>query len=120
MDGVALTVSPERFDELVDRALGQIPPQLLDQVENCVVIVEDEPDAEYGDVLGYYDGIPLSERDGQYTGALPDRILIFRGPLCRMVRDEDELVQEVRITVWHEVAHFFGLDDDDLDDLGYA
>ena len=117
---MALTVSPERFDELVDAALAQIPSELLDLVENCVVIVEAEPAPEYGDVLGFYDGIPLSERTSSYSGALPDRILIFSGPLLRMVADEDELVEEIRITVWHEVAHFFGIDDHELDDLGYA
>jgi len=115
-----LTVSPERFDELVDAALAQIPSELLDLVENCVVIIEDEPGLEYGDVLGFYDGIPLSERTSTYAGALPDRILIFSGPLQRMVADEAELIEEIRITVWHEVAHFFGIDDHELDDLGYA
>jgi predicted Zn-dependent protease with MMP-like domain len=115
-----LSVSHERFDELVDEALDGIPQHLFDLVENCALIVEEEPDAEHGDVLGYYDGTPLSERTSQYSGVLPDRILIFRGPLLRLVSSEAELVEEVRVTVWHEIAHFFGLDDDELDDLGYA
>ncbi len=117
---MALSVTPERFDELVDEALDQIPQQLFDLVENCALIVAEEPDPELGDVLGYYDGIPLSERTSQYSGVLPDRIMIFRGPLLRFVSSEAELVEEVRITVLHEVAHFFGIDDDELDDLGYA
>jgi predicted Zn-dependent protease with MMP-like domain len=117
---MALSVTPERFDELVDQALEEIPQQLFDLVENCALIVEEEPDPEFGDVLGFYDGTPLSERNSQYSGVLPDRILIFRGPLLRLVSSEDELVEEVRITVWHEIAHFFGIDDDELDDLGYA
>ena len=117
---MALSVTPERFEELVDVALAEIPQELFDMVENCALIVQEEPDRELGDVLGYYDGTPLSDRDSQYSGVLPDRILIFRGPLLRLVSSEDELVEEVRITVWHEIAHFFGLDDDELDDLGYA
>lgn len=117
---MALRVTDQRFEELVDVALAQIPAELLDQVENCALIIEDEPDPECGDVLGFYDGTPLSERTSQYSGVLPDRILIFRGPLLRMVASEDELVDEVRITVWHELAHYFGIDDDELDELGYA
>jgi predicted Zn-dependent protease with MMP-like domain len=117
---MAVTVSEEQFEALVDAALGAIPEQLLEQIENCVVLVQDEPEPELGDVLGYYDGIPLSQRGSYYSGALPDRILIYRGPLCRMVATEDELAEEVRITVWHEVAHYFGIDDHELDDLGYA
>ena len=117
---MALRVTDQRFEELVDVALAQIPAELLDQVENCALIIEDEPDPEYGDVLGFYDGTPLSERTSQYSGVLPDRILIFRGPLLRMVASEDELVDEVRIMVWHELAHYFGIDDDELDELGYA
>lgn len=117
---MALVVSPQRFEQLVDEALEQIPDQLFDLVENCALIVEEEPDAEMGDVLGYYDGTPLSDRTSQYSGVLPDRILIFRGPLLRLVSSEAELVEEIRITVWHEIAHFFGIEDDELDDLGYA
>ena len=117
---MALSVTPERFDELVDTALAEIPEELFDLVENCALIVAEEPEPEMGDVLGFYDGTPLSERTSQYSGVLPDRILIFRGPLLRLVESEDELVEEIRITVLHEVAHFFGIEDDELDDLGYA
>jgi predicted Zn-dependent protease with MMP-like domain len=117
---MALSVNPERFEELVDAALAEIPDKLFDLVENCALIIEDEPPAELAGVLGYYDGTPLSQRDSQYSGVLPDRILIFKGPLLRMVRSERELIEEVRITVLHEIAHFFGIDDDELHDLGYA
>lgn len=117
---MAVEADAEHFEELVDAALGAIPEELLAQVENCVVLIADEPESHYGDVLGYYDGIPLPQRTSQYSGALPDRILIFRGPLCRMVASEQELADQVRITVWHEMAHYFGIDDDDLDAWGYA
>lgn len=117
---MAVTMEPERFQELVHEALEQIPARFLGLLENCVVIIEDEPDPSDPQLFGYYDGIPLSERDSQYGGVLPDRILIFRGPLLRYCLDEAEVVEEVRITVWHEVAHFFGIDDHELDELGYA
>ncbi len=113
-------MSEERFGELVDAALDLIPERLASMVQNCVVVIEDrapEPDA---DLLGYYDGIPLSERDSWYSGVLPDRIVIFRDAILDICADEDEVVEEVRVTVWHEVAHYFGIDDDHLDELGYA
>lgn len=115
-----LSIPPERFEELVDAALAEVPEKLFDLVENCALIIEDEAPPELGDVLGFYDGTPLSHRDSQYSGVLPDRILIFRGPLLRMVHSERELIDEVRITVLHEIAHFFGIDDHELHDLGYS
>ncbi|MGB7963708.1 MAG: metallopeptidase family protein [Propionicimonas sp.] len=117
---MAVEMGDDRFDALVSDALDGVPARLLDLVENCVVIIEDEPDPGEPDLFGYYDGIPLSQRDSGYGAVLPDRIVIFRGPLLRHCLDEAEVVSEVRITVWHEVAHFFGIDDDQLDELGYA
>lgn len=117
---MTVELSPERFEELVHDALSEIPERFLGLLENCVLIIEDEPDPSDPQLFGYYDGTPLSQRTSQYGGVLPDRIVIFRGPLQRHCRDEAELVDEVRITVWHEVAHFFGIDDNHLDELGYA
>lgn len=117
---VAIQLSDAEFDGLVDDALDAIPEELAQLVSNCVVLVEAEPPEDEPDLLGLYDGIPLSERDSMYGGVLPDRIFIFRGPLLRMCHSKEEVVDEVRITVVHEVAHFFGIDDDRLDDLGYA
>ncbi len=117
---MAVAMDPARFEELVAEALEQIPARFRELVENCVVLIEDEPDPSDPELFGYYDGIPLSQRDSQYGVVLPDRISIFRGPLLRYCRDEHEVVEEVRITVWHEVAHFFGIDDHELDELGYA
>ena len=114
-------MSPERFDELVDQALDGIPDELASLVRNVVVLVEAEPPAEEPDLLGLYDGVALTDRTGmsEYVD-LPDRIFIYRGPLLDLCADEAELVEEVRITVVHEVAHHFGIDDDRLHDLGYA
>jgi len=116
-----LDVSEERFEDLVADALDLVPPGLMRQLSNVAVFIEAEPPpGEPADLLGLYDGVALTERDGWYaTGALPDRILIFRNPLLRMCQSEDELVDEVRITVVHEIAHHFGIDDASLHDLGY-
>jgi predicted Zn-dependent protease with MMP-like domain len=114
-------MDPERFVALVDRALDGIPDELARLVRNVVVLVEDEPpEDEPDDLLGLYDGVALTERDGTLTPQLPDRIFVFRLPLLEMCADEDELVDEVEITVVHEIAHHFGIDDDRLHDLGYA
>jgi predicted Zn-dependent protease with MMP-like domain len=114
-------MDPAAFDALVDRALDDIPDELAALVRNVVVLVEQEPpDGEPDDLLGLYDGVALTERDGTMGVELPDRIFIFRGPLLDMCESEQELVEEVRITVVHEIAHHFGIDDDRLHDLGYA
>jgi len=113
-------VSADDFEELVGEALDTIPPALARAMRNVVVMVEAEaPDGEPG-LLGLYEGIPLTQRDSWYAGVLPDRITIFRGPILRRCSTRAEVVEEVRITVVHEVAHHFGIDDDALDDLGYA
>ncbi len=111
----------DRFDELVDRALDGIPDELAALVRNVVVLVEDEPpEDEPDDLLGLYDGVALTERDSSLLPQLPDRIFVFRGPLLDLVESEEELVEEVRITVVHEIAHHFGIDDARLHELGYA
>jgi predicted Zn-dependent protease with MMP-like domain len=112
-------MSKDRFEELVSEALDEIPPELAAVMDNVVVLVEDEPPADDAALLGLYEGIPLTERDWAYGGQLPDRITIFRGPTLRMCTTEDEVVDEVHITVVHEVAHHFGIDDDRLHALGY-
>ncbi|MCW2773319.1 MAG: hypothetical protein JWN91_1645 [Nocardioides sp.] len=108
------------FENLVDRALDEIPDEITALVRNVVVLVEDEPPEDEPDLLGLYDGIALTERWGDPMMELPDRIFIFRGPLLDMCDTVEQLVDEVRITVVHEVAHHFGIDDDRLHDLGYA
>src|ERR1700712_3048608 len=107
------------FEELVEQALDEIPDQLAALVRNVVVLVEDEPPSGEPDLLGVYDGVSLTERGADHTG-LPDRITIFRRPLLQLCEDADELVREVRITVVHEIAHHFGIDDDRLHELGYG
>ncbi|MGH3369535.1 MAG: metallopeptidase family protein, partial [Nocardioidaceae bacterium] len=88
-----------RFEELVADALDTVPEELVALVDNVVVLVEDEPPADDPDLLGYYDGTPLTERDSRYAGVVPDRIMIFRLPILDMCKSEAEVVEEVRITV---------------------
>jgi predicted Zn-dependent protease with MMP-like domain len=109
----------EAFEALVEHALDEIPDEIAGLVHNVVVLVEDDPPPDDPDLLGVYVGVSLTERSTDHTG-LPDRITIFRRPLLAMCRDHDELVREVRITVVHEIAHHFGIDDSRLHQLGYG
>jgi predicted Zn-dependent protease with MMP-like domain len=115
-----LDVPRLRFEELVSDALDGIPSELAALLDNVVVLVEEEPPEDDPELLGLYEGIPLTERDGWYAGVLPDRITIYRGPILRMCQDQQEVVDEVRITVVHEIAHHFGIDDDQLHELGWG
>ena len=110
-------LSPEEFEGLVAEALDALPPDLAAQFRNVAVVVEDEH-AEEPDLLGLYEGVPLTERS-DYSGVLPDRISVYRIPLCLLAEDYDHLVEEVQVTVVHEFAHHVGIDDDRLHDLGW-
>jgi predicted Zn-dependent protease with MMP-like domain len=110
----------DRFEELVSAALDTLPPELTAVVDNCVVLVEDEAPEDDPDLLGLYDGTPLTERDSSYSMVVPDRITIFRRPILELCETEDEVIEEVRVTVAHEIAHHFGIDDDRLHELGYG
>src|SRR6476659_2943807 len=108
-------MSAADFEALVDRALDGIPDEIAALVRNVVVLVEAEPpEGEPDDLLGLYDGIALTERWGDPVMQLPDRIFIFRNPLLDMCDTLEELEHEVRVTVVHEVAHHFGIDDERL------
>lgn len=116
-----IDVPPERFEELVAEAIDSIPDELAQLMDNVAVMVEEG--APHSSLLGRYEGVPLTERDTWYgTGSLtmPDRITIFRQPILAICRTEVEVVEQVRITVVHEVAHHFGIGDARLDELGWA
>ena len=107
------------FEEHVRRALDSLPPDLAAALENVAIVVRDEhPDDP--DLFGLYEGVPLPERGGTASGSLPDRITIYRLPLEESFPDPDELEDEIRVTVLHELAHYFGIDEDRLTDLGYG
>ena len=123
-------MSAQEFEDVVGDALDRIPADLAEAMDNVVVLVQDEPDPEmltaedYDEaglptLLGLYDGIPLTERDESWSMVLPDRILIFRGPLERWCTSREELVEEIMVTVIHEVAHHFGIPDERLHELGW-
>jgi len=116
---VAVRMSPQRFDELVSDALDLIPPELAAAIDNVVVLVEDR-DPDEPDLLGLYHGVALTERDSWYAGSLPDTITIYRDALLEVCEDEAEVIDEVAITVIHEIAHHFGIDDDRLHELGWG
>lgn len=113
-------MSPQRFDELVSDALDLIPQELTKAIDNVVVLVADRNADEPG-LLGLYEGIALTERDGWYSaGSLPDTITIYRGALLDICDTEAQVVDEVAITVIHEMAHHFGIDDERLHELGWG
>ena len=107
------------FEELVADALDSVPPELMRLLDNVVVLVEDRNDDE-PDLLGLYEGFALPDRGWDYGGALPDRIMIYRAAICDMCETADEVVDEVTVTVVHEIAHHFGIDDDRLHELGWG
>lgn len=110
----------ERFEELVGDALDAVPGQLLDLLDNVVILVEDDPPAGDPHLLGVYEGYALTERGWDYTGVLPDRITIFRNPILALCDSEEDVVEEVAVTVVHEIAHHFGIDDARLHELGWG
>src|SRR5262245_44109757 len=118
--GVMVELSAAAFEELVADALDELPPELARLMDNVAIFVEDEaPDGE--NLLGLYEGIPLTARTTSYAGAvLPDRISIFRRNILAVCDNEDDVRYEVQVTVVHEIAHHFGIDDERLHELGYA
>jgi predicted Zn-dependent protease with MMP-like domain len=116
-----VTMSREEFEEAVSDALDQVPAELAEQIDNVVIFVEDDAPADQPDLLGVYDGVPLTERDfGWASGALPDRITIYRNPTLAICESKDEVIEEVLVTVVHEIAHHFGIDDERLHELGWS
>jgi len=116
-----------KFEKLVDRAIQELPKEFRKRLENVAIIIEDSPSDELldelevpeGDTLfGLYEGVPLTER-GFEAPLYPDRIRIFQDPIEEECDSEDEIKEEIKTTIVHEIAHFFGLDDDYLDELGY-
>ena len=116
--GFMVEVTRTRFEELVGDALDAIPEGLARLMDNVFVVVEhgsDDPD-----LLGHYEGVPLTERHDYGGMVMPDRIVIYQDPICAMCESEEAVVEEVLVTVVHELAHHFGIDDDRLDELGWS
>ena len=112
-------VDPERFEQLVAAALDELPEALAAGIDNVVVRVR--TGRRDGGLLGLYEGVPLTERGDYGTGGpMPDQVTIYRLPICDLCETEDEVVEQVRITVVHELAHHYGIDDERLHELGWA
>lgn len=114
-----ITVSDERFDELIGKALDSLPGEHVRNIRNVAILMADEPTEEQRQTLslrndqtlfGLYQGVPLTQRQGNMLTELPDRITLFKGPICRSVNTEPELLEQIRHTVWHEIGHYYGLD----------
>lgn len=117
---MSLDLSPDEFEKLVIGELDELPDEVVDGLENLVFVTEDRPEDGSLDLLGLYEGIALTERDRYGFGELPDRIVLYREPLLAAADTLDELRDEVHVTLVHEIAHYYGIDDDELHRLGWA
>jgi len=117
-----VAMSREEFEDAVSEALDRLPADLAGMMDNVVVLVEDDPPDDFPDLLGLYEGTPLTERDTWWAarGSLPDRITVFRNPTLAVCSTTEQVVEEVRVTVVHEIAHHFGIDDERLHELGWG
>jgi predicted Zn-dependent protease with MMP-like domain len=117
---VSLDLTAAEFEKIVIDELDELPDEMVDGLENLVFVTEDRPADGSLDLLGIYEGVALTDR-GQYGfGELPDRIVLYREPLLAVAETLDELRDEIHITLVHEIAHFYGIDDDELHRLGWA
>jgi len=117
---VSLSLDSDAFEAVVTDELDRLPDDMVDGLDNVVFVVEDRPEDGSLDLLGLYDGVALTERGEYGFGEMPDRIVLYREPLLAITADEDELRDEIHITLVHEIAHYYGIDDDRLHELGWA
>lgn len=124
--GGPFPMSEDEFETAVEDALARIPQELADTMNNVAVFIDDDytpPPGEDPDtvLLGLYEGVPLTERDGWWdAGSLPDRITIYRQPILDLCSSREDVVEEVTVTVVHEIAHHFGISDERLHELGWG
>lgn len=117
-DGIQM--DPDAFEELVADELDRLPDDMVEGLENVVFVVEDRPEDGSLDLLGLYDGLAVTERGNYGMGELPDRIVVYREPHLAECADEQELRDEVHTTLVHEIAHYYGIDDAQLHEMGWA
>lgn len=113
-------LSSDEFEKLVIEELDALPDDMVDGLVNLVFVTEDRPEDGSLDVLGLYDGVAITERGNYGFGELPDRIILFREPLLAAVSDLDELRDQIHVTLVHEIAHYYGIDDEQLHELGWS
>lgn len=114
------SLNAEEFEKLVVDELDLLPDEMVDGLENVVFVTEDRPEDDSLDLLGLYDGVDLTRRGNYGFGELPDRIILYREPLLAVSSDLEELKDQIHVTLVHEIAHFYGIDDDELHDLGWG
>ena len=118
--GAVVQLDAESFEAIVVDELDELPDDMVDGLDNIVFVVEDRPEDGSLDLLGLYQGVALTERDRYGFGEMPDRIVLYREPLLAICDTEDELRDEIHVTLVHEIAHYYGIDDDRLHELGWA
>jgi len=119
-----MDISDEQFDHLISSAMDELPQEYITGLDNVAILYADEPD-EYQRqrshlhpgslLLGLYEGIPLTKRGAGYTFVLPDKITLFKRPILAIVRNEAQLREQIKRTLWHEIAHYYGLEHSDID-----
>jgi predicted Zn-dependent protease with MMP-like domain len=117
---VSLALTEEEFEKVVVEELDELPDEMVDGLDNVVFVTEDRPADGSLDLFGLYEGVALTERDRYGFGELPDRIVLYREPLLAACEDLDELRDEIHITLVHEIAHYYGIDDEQLHELGWG
>lgn len=119
-------LTDERFDELISRAMDELPQEYIRGLKNVAIVMADEPDLEQRRkinlrhdslLLGLYEGVPLPYRTGNESGILPDKITLFKYPILAVARDEASLFEQIKRTLWHEIAHYYGLNHDQIHGL---
>lgn len=115
-----IEMDADAFDAVVTDELDRLPDAMIEGLDNVVFVVEDRPEDGSLDLLGLYDGLALTERDRYGVGELPDRIIVYREPHLEVCESVDDLRDEVHTTLVHEIAHFYGIDDARLHELGWA
>jgi predicted Zn-dependent protease with MMP-like domain len=116
------SLSSRQFEYLVDKAMQELPEELMSRINNLQIAIDENPpaSAEDADVLGLYEGVPLTERNADYFGVMPDLITLYKSNIENEAENAEDVKEVVRVTVLHEIAHHFGIDDDRLDELGWA
>ena len=115
-----IELGADEFEQLVIDELDALPDEMIDGLENVAFVTEDRPEDGSPDLLGLYEGVALTERENYGFGDLPDRIVLFREPLLSVVESIEELRDEIHVTLVHEIAHYYGIDDEQLHKLGWA
>lgn len=120
------TITDEQFDQLITRAMDELPQKYIQGLDNVAIVYEDDPTPEQKEkmhldnnhlLLGLYEGIPMTKRGAGYTFVLPDKITLFKHQIMAVAHDEASFFEQIKRTLWHEIAHFYGLDHARMDEL---